>query len=199
MKDDQPTEEGYTSAAWLLMAEPRAMKAIAQVEAGPQGAFLPDGRPVVLFERHIFHRLTAGRFDHDAPDLSNEKPTPPGGYGSSLSQHERLGRASELDRAAALKSASWGLFQIMGFHHERCGYPNIQRFVNAMYRSADDHLRALVGFLRSDERLVDAIRGRNWIVFARLYNGVGFAASKYDQRIAEAYDRLRSATQTGAP
>lgn len=190
-KAGQPTDEGYAAAAWLLLAETRAMKAIATIEAGPQGAFLPDGRPVVLFERHIFHRLTDGRFDSH-PAISNATP---GGYGQSGAwQHERLASAAVLDRESALKSASWGLFQIMGFNHAEAGFPELQRFVNAMYRSADDHLRALVLFLRNDARLVDAIRGKNWIVFARLYNGPGFAEHRYDQRIADAYSKLPDAT-----
>lgn len=190
VKANQPSDEGYAAAAWLLMAESRAMKAIGIVEAGPQGAFLPDDRPVILFERHIFHRLTDGRFDHDVPYLSNAIASAPGTYGSSPQQHERLARAALLDREAALKACSWGLFQIMGLNHVTAGYPDIQRFVNAMYRSADDHLRALVMFIRNDVRLVDAIRTRNWAAFARYYNGPNFAASGYDRRIAKAYAGL---------
>jgi len=190
VKAPQPTEEGYAAAAWLLIAEPRALKAIARVEAGPQGAFLPDERPVILFERHIFHRLTAGRFDHDAPDLSNAQPSPPGTYGSSVAQHDRLARAAVLDRDAALKACSWGLYQILGTNHAAAGYPDLQRFVNAMYRSADDHLRALVMFIRNDAHLVDAIRSLSWSAFARWYNGPNFAASGYDRRMARAYAEL---------
>jgi len=188
LKADQPTDEGYAAAAWLLMAETRAMKAIATVEAGGEGAFLPDGRPAALFERHVFRRLTDGRFDDDAPDLSNREP---GGYGKSGSwQHDRLARAALLDRDAALMATSWGLFQIMGFNHERAGYPVLQRFVNAAYRSADDHLRMLVMFIRNDERLVDAIRAKAWDAFARSYNGPQYAQSQYDRRIAKAYAGL---------
>jgi len=190
VKTAQPTDEGYAAAAWLLIAEPRALKAIAKVEAGPQGAFLPDDRPVILFERHIFHRLTDGRFDHDAPDLSNSQPSPPGTYGSSPQQHERLARAALLDRDAALQACSWGLYQILGLNHTAAGYPELQRFVNAMYRSADDHLRALVLFIRNDGRLVDAIRSLSWSAFARYYNGPNFAASGYDRRMARAYAEL---------
>ena len=187
VKADQPSDEAYAAAAWLLMVEPRALKAIAQVEAGPGGAFLDDGRPVVLFERHVFHRLTQGRFDSDA-DISGEKA---GGYGpGGAHQHERLAAAALLDRTAALQSASWGLFQIMGRNYQEAGYPVLQRFVNAMYRSVDDHLRALVMFIRHDDRLVDALRARDWTSFARVYNGPFFAASHYDDRMAEAYEGL---------
>ena len=166
------------------------MKAIATVEAGPEGAFLlHDGKqvPVILFERHKFREFTDGRFDNAVPDLSNPVR---GGYGTYSSQHVRLARAAKLDRTAAMKSCSWGLYQIMGFNHEAAGFPELQRFINAMYRSADDHLRALVMFLRHDEKKVDAIRSKNWNSFAYLYNGPGFARDKYDERIAAAYEKL---------
>lgn len=163
------------------------MKAIAVVEAGPQGAFLQDGRPVILFERHLFHRLTDGRFDSDS-DISDARP---GGYGAGGAwQHERLKSAALLDREAALKSCSWGLFQILGRNHEEAGFPILQRFINAMYRSADDHLRALVMFIRHDDRLVDAIRTKDWTSFARVYNGPAYAVHRYDGRIETAYLNL---------
>jgi N-acetylmuramidase-like protein len=186
-KADQPTDEGYAAAAWLLVAETRAMKAIATVEAGPEGAFLPTDEPVILFERHVFSRLTGGRYDAAAPTISNPKA---GGYGTYAAQHARLALAVKYDREAALKSASWGLFQIMGENFRAAGFSDVQRFVSAMYRSADDHLRALVMFIRSNSHLVDALRAKDWRAFAFYYNGPGYAKSRYDERIAQAYVML---------
>src|ERR1700736_6171754 len=72
--------------------------------------FLPDRRPQIFFERHIFHRLTQGRFDDG--DISD--PTP-GGYGPrGAQQYDRLSKAIAKDRVSALQSASWGIGQIMG-------------------------------------------------------------------------------------
>jgi len=71
--------------------------------------FLPDRWPKLLFERHIFHRLTGGRFDAEDPDVS--QPTP-GGYGrSGAHQYNRLAAAAiALNRGAALQSASAELY-----------------------------------------------------------------------------------------
>lgn len=186
-KSDTPTAEGYAGAAWLLMTDVASMRAVAHVEAGREGAFFDDGRPVVLFERHLFHRLTDGRWDREAPDLSN--PTA-GGYGAMNAQHDRLAAAAQLDRMAALKATSWGLFQILGLNYAAAGYTQLQRFINAMYRSADDHLRAFVMFIRHDPRLVDAIRSHDWVAFAFAYNGPAYARNHYDSRMAEAYAAL---------
>jgi hypothetical protein len=198
-KADHPTVEAYAGAAWLLRCEVRAVMAVAIVEAGAEGAFLPTGEPVILFERHHFDRLTYGRFTGATVPGTTTEPwrviaaRTTGGYGPYSAQHRRLQAAVALDRDAALKSASWGLFQIMGSNHAACGFPELQRFVTAMYRSADDHLRAFVQFIRHDGRLVDAIRARDWSGFARVYNGPKFAKHGYDRKLAAAYDKLPTA------
>jgi hypothetical protein len=200
MKADHPSPFAYKAAAWMLHCEPAAIQAVAEVEAGPHGAFLDSGEPVILFERHVFRALTQGRFAGarvpDAPEAwSLISSSARGGYGPVSVQHRRLQAAVALDRDAALRSASWGLYQQLGRH--QCYSPSLQRFVTAMYRSADDHLRAFVMFIRADERLVDALRGRNWPVFARWYNGPAHAEHDYAGRMAAAYYRLAVKTEAG--
>ena len=50
------TEEDYKNAARSLGCDVEAIKAFAKVESRGSG-FLSDGRPVILFERHILHSL----------------------------------------------------------------------------------------------------------------------------------------------
>lgn len=188
MKPSQPSHVAYAAASWLLMCEEPVLRAIAEVEAGQWGAFMATGEPVILFERHIFHRLTGGKFDEHS-DISNPVP---GGYGAYSEQHHRLQRAAELDRFAALQSASWGLFQIMGFNHKDAGFPELQEFVNAAYRSADDHLRMLVMFVRNTPGLALALQKKDWQSFAFRYNGPRYADSAYDRRMAKAYAKWSS-------
>lgn len=197
VKADFPSDAAYAAAAWMLMAETRVMKAFAKVEGGPEGAFLDTDEPVILFERHVFSRLTNHVYDRIAPDISNIIG---GGYGKYSEQHGRLQRASELDHTAALKSTSWGLFQIMGFNHAQVGFPGeevvngvpvgLQRFINAMYRSVDDHLRAFVMFIRSNTNLVDALRAKDWPKCALYYNGIGYKKFNYDVKLGTAYAEL---------
>lgn len=182
------TDADYRSAAMTLGCEEAAIRAIAKVES-PRGPFEDDGEPSILFERHVFHRLTNGRFDSLAPDISNPHR---GGYGKYSEQHPKLQRAAALDRSAALMSASWGQFQIMGENYRQAGHPTLQSFINAMYRDASSQLRALVDFIRNDRRLLDAIRAKDWERFARIYNGPAYAEHEYDVRIARAYDQIKS-------
>ncbi len=195
-KPDFPSDEAYRSAAFMLMCEEAALRAIAKVESGLYGAFLDSGEPTILFERHLFHRETQGKFDglrvpNESGDWTVISLSSPGGYGPVSAQHTKLQFAVHLNRDAALRSCSWGLFQILGSNHAACGYPELQRFVNAMYRSADDHLRALTMFIRHVHRLVDAIRDKNWASFAYIYNGPGYKKNQYDVKMSQAYDKLR--------
>jgi hypothetical protein len=181
------TDQDWHGAAWYLGVGVREMKAVAKVESGPWGAFLPTDAPAILFERHIFHRETGGRFDGVEPGLSNSRP---GGYGKVSDQHHKLQRAAQLDREAALRSCSWGLFQIMGGNHQASGHAELQSFVNAMYRSESDHLRTFVAFVGYHEGMVAALQRHDWAAFAKMYNGPAYRRSKYDKRLAEAYERL---------
>lgn len=196
-----PSNAAYSAAAWLLRCEEATIRAVAEVEAGAAGAFLNHREPTILFERHLFHRLTGGRWDgHRVPNgmdtWSLISDPSPGGYGPVYVQHQRLHEASQLNREAALMSASWGLFQILGSNHAAAGYPTLQRFVNAMYREVDDHLRAFTMFIRHDDRLVDALRGKDWSSFAYVYNGP--ATKGYDVRAAQAYYRIASGKKENA-
>lgn len=198
MKTDQPHPLSYQHAAWFLRCLPAAIQAVAEVEAGTMGAFNDDDSPIILFERHYFHRLTSGKFDQSHPHLSDPKA---GGYGKNGEQHAKLNEAIALDRNAALMSCSWGLFQIMGANYRRAGYESVQAMVNGAWEDVEEHLRMFVRFVLADAELLDALRGLpvDWLVsaakFARRYNGPNYRASKYDERIASAFTRLNQEAQ----
>lgn len=194
------TPEDFNRAAQRLRCDIAAVKAVAAVESRGAG-FLPDGQPVILFERHIFHRLTKGVWTNFRDlntgynpyrDISN--PTR-GGYGAAgQHQHDRLARAVALDREAALQSASWGMFQIMGFNWQACNYPSLQAFINAMYRSEGDHLDAFVEFNIS-QGLDVYLREHRWSSYARRYNGTAYARNNYHTKLAAAYKRFKEEEQ----
>lgn len=191
------TEADYAAAADDLACEVAAIKAVDAVESRGQG-FITDpndphvGEPTILFERHIFHRLTDGewsaRWSIAYPHISNPRPGgygPPGGH-----QHERLALAAKLDREAALQSASWGRYQIMGFNHRLAGFDTLQPFINAMYRSEADHLMAFVAFVRNSG-LAGYLRTNNWVRFAEGYNGKDHWKNNYAPKLSAAYKRFK--------
>lgn len=176
------TTADFARAAAALGCSVAAIRAVCSVEA-PGGGFLPSGQPTILFERHQFSRRTGGKFDAQAPDISNPKR---GGYLGGEAEHGRLQKASALDRTAALESASWGKFQIMGFNAAAAGFPTLQAFINAMYDSEGAQLDAFVAFVKG-QGLADELRDLRWADFARRFNGVDFAANHYDTKLAAAY------------
>lgn len=178
----QLTEGDYERGAARVPCDVPAIKAVTIVEA-PRGGFGPDGKPTILFERHVFSRLTGGIYDKSHPDISNPKP---GGYGGYSEQHGRLARAAVLNRDAALQSASWGKFQIMGFNYTLAGFTTLQDFINAMYEGEPQHLEAFISFILH-EGLGDELREHRWADFARRYNGSSYAVNRYDTKLAAAF------------
>lgn len=185
------TEAMWERLATRLKVEVAALKAVAEVESSGNG-FLPppDRRPTVLFEGHVFHRLTAGRFGRSHPDLSHPRWNPRRYARTPAGEWERLDRAAQLDATAALQSASWGAFQIMGFNYALCGFDSIGRFVECQSTSAEAQLEAFATLLgRPGSPLLAPLRRRDWARFARLYNGPEYRRNRYDDRLAAAYAR----------
>jgi hypothetical protein len=181
------TDSQLAEAADKLGVGIAEVKAVAEVESAGNG-FLPDGRPKILFERHVMRRQMLKRgiavtaAEVGSPDLVNGKP---GGY--SRNEHDRLARAVLIDRDSALESCSWGAYQIMGYHWSALGYDSLQQFVNAMYKDSGAQLDAFVRFIKLDNRLLVALRSRNWAEFARIYNGPAYQKNKYDTKLAAAF------------
>lgn len=187
------TEAAFVQAAQALGCELPAVKAVAEVESRG-AAFDPQGRPTILYERHVFARncRPAGRFDASHPDLSAPRGYGPGGYGGREQQWQRLGKAHALDAQAALKAASWGMFQILGENHSACGHATVESFVQAMTISQLEHLQAFVRFVASHRLRLQALRTLDWASFALYYNGKNYAQFSYDKKMAAAYARHRS-------
>lgn len=181
----------FEKAARSLGVEVAALRAVAEVESRGAG-FLVDGRPIILYERHVMYKLMFADSAAAAvvaatqhPDIVNRDP---GGYKGGITEWERLADAIAINRECALQSASWGMFQLMGFHWQRLGFNSVQAFVNAMYAGEPQQLDAFCRFICTDNSLHKALVSRDWLTFARGYNGR--AQKGYDVKIAAAYKRL---------
>lgn len=183
-------------AAEVLQVDTPSIMAINTVESNGVG-FLNSNNPVILFERHIMRRRLIA---HGIPTYKPEKEQPTivgtswGGYLGGDAEYSRLIAAMNIDVPSALESASWGLFQIMGYHWKTLQYNSVDAFVRAMFNSERHHLEAFVRFINADQRLLRALRNKDWTEFARIYNGPSYAdhIPPYDQRIRTAYQMYRS-------
>ena len=180
------SDADFGRAAAALGAEIAAVQAVADVETSGN-AFDERSRPRILFERHYFHRLTGGRFDASHAAISAPSA---GGYGKFSEQYGKLQIAYGLDADAALRSASWGRFQIMGDNHTAAGHASVCDFVVALTQTEAAHLDAFVAFVGADRAMAEALRKKDWATFARRYNGPGYASNDYDGKLRRAYERF---------
>lgn len=182
------------AAAEKLGIEPCAMSAVHSVESAGDG-FLPSGRPKILFEGHVFWKeLKVRGIDPQPLAASHPSIVYPKWvkthYKGGEKEYERLEAARAINEEAALSSASWGAFQIMGFNHKACGYPDVFAFVEANKADAASQLAAFCGFI-SKQNMVRHLKSLDWAAFAKAYNGPGYAQNKYDVHLKNAYDKCR--------
>ncbi|MEP7042951.1 MAG: N-acetylmuramidase domain-containing protein [Dokdonella sp.] len=192
------SNEAWTRLAKQLDAEVAALCAVAEVESAGDG-FLqePSILPKVLFEGHVFHRLTQGSFDATHPQLSYPTWDRKKYSGSLAGEWDRLKAACVLDRTAALQSASWGMFQIMGFNYDACGCADVDSFVVAQRAGVDQQLALFAAFI-ARAPFIDALRKLDWAGFAKAYNGSAYRANAYDTKLRDAYRRFSAAPATAA-
>jgi hypothetical protein len=180
------TREGILAVLDKLNVKLPQLLAVVTVETSGCGC-LADRRPAILFERHIFSKQTGGKFDAQHPDISNRTP---GGYSHGSAEYDRLATAAQLDRTAALKSASWGLGQVMGFNFDKAGYDSVEAMVQKNMESEDEQLMAMAKFLKASG-LDRPLAAQDWTSFARGYNGPDFARNLYDAKLAAAFQRYQ--------
>jgi hypothetical protein len=186
------TEKDYVRAAKALNIKTAAVKAVKEVESSGNG-FLVTGEVKILFEPHIFWKqlkvqgLDPAKLQKANPDIIylkwGEKP-----YGKVSAQWGRLNRAIAINRQAALRSCSWGLFQIMGFNFKACGCTNVDDFVKKMALSEGSQLDLFVNYIKSSF-LDDELRVLDWRGFAKQYNGPQYEKNQYHIKLDRAYQK----------
>ncbi|GLS45173.1 N-acetylmuramidase family protein [Methylobacterium brachythecii] len=157
------------------------MHAIIDVESGGSG-FDRLRRPKMLFEPHVFHRNLSGdkRTRAVSLGLAYEK-WKPGNYPSD--SYPRLAQALAIDERAACLSASWGLTQILGENYDRSGFASPQDLVVAMCASEGAQLTATVMLIKA-MGLAGKLKAHDWAGVARGWNGAGYKANAYDDKLA---------------
>lgn len=210
-------ETDFQEAAKKLNVDVNSVKAVQLVESKGSG-YLIDGRPIILYERHIFKRLLdkemsaspqlvdqliqslkvpvfAGQNklavvqDYLSKNFSDVYNSQAGGYLGNAAEYPRLEKAKKIHESFAMMSASWGLFQIMGFHYKLLKFASVQDMVESYRQSERNQLLSFCDFILSDSNLTSAIRSKNWTALAKGYNGPGYATHNppYDVRLKVAY------------
>jgi len=189
-----------------------ATVAVLAAESGGN-AFDPSGRLIIRFENHIFYQYWgAARADVFNRYFTFDTSSPANGWrghlwrpdensawlpfhGNQDAEWRVLTLARALDDTAALSSISMGAPQIMGFNYKRLGYDKVQTMFYQFARSANAQILGLFDFVRGMDAAspaIKALRSRNYLTFASIYNGPGNAATYSDiiQRYVAAFNRI---------
>jgi hypothetical protein len=185
------TDVDFDTVAAELGVSHKLIRAVRKVEA-PRGPFDDEGRPSVLYERHVANRSTVppGRFSTSHPDIFGP-PYGAGGYGPFSVQYDRLAAACALDPDAAFKACSWGAFQVLGENATGLGYASAFDMALELTVSEAAHLDSFVRFVKANS-LIDELRQcrpgdpESCIPFVSRYNGPGFRRFNYHVKLAEA-------------
>ncbi len=192
---------------------PNLMEAFVN-EYAPEQGFLSDGRPIVVFQRHLFwkhilplYRTGIKRRQFKAlafanRDIMHPTPAPP----VSLSYDDewrKLERAISINKEAAWQSVNWGRFGLAGEHFLSAGFADITSFVEAHQKHEAEQLKAFLNHLSATDyngiKLLDYLKNNDLEKFIAGLP-VDLNLKKPDlQTIKAAFEELEKASETPAP
>ncbi|WP_343502150.1 N-acetylmuramidase family protein [Alloyangia pacifica] len=173
------------------------LHAVMDVEAKGSG-FDSLGRVAMLFEPHVFYRELgpgAARDKAVGQGLAYQKW---GTRSYPSDSYPRLLAAIQIDEETALRSASWGLGQMMGFNAQMVGFTTARAMVEAFADDEEAQLQAMVDYIVA-AGLDDELRRHDWAGFARGYNGPSYATHGYHTKLRNAFLKWDAIPDTPYP
>lgn len=164
------------------------LRAFLEVEARSRG-YDRAGRPVMLFEPHVFYRQLSGQERDEAVRKGlayarwGAKPYPRESY-------TRLEEAVKINERAALMAASIGLSQVLVENYALVGYETPQAMWNDFMDDEEAHVEAMVNYILATN-IADDLKREDWRSVARTYNGPGYAKNNYHTKMAAAFAKFR--------
>jgi len=185
------TDADFDKASAQIGVPAGHIRAVRKVEVR-QSPFDQDGRPTILYERHVFTRncVPKGKFTASHPAISGG-PYGKGGYGAKSAQYGKLVDAMACDPEAALRACSWGAFQVLGENAVAIGYASTLEMVIALTASEAAHLESFLRFLKANNLIAKLKACRagdpaSCVPFVKAYNGESYKQFGYDGKLAEA-------------
>lgn len=181
MKKEQVLSIKYE--ACRIGVEPEALAAFVSVESGGSG-FNNDGKLIIQFEPSYFYKRTNVMINN--------------GVSWQAVEWKAFNEAFRINTNAAMESTSIGLGQVMGAHWKRLGYSSVGEMWDDAKKGEDRQIYQMAEFIRTDARLIKALKEKNWHLVATYYNGAGYLnlAKKYGREpynisMKKAYDKYK--------
>lgn len=188
----QPGDIGSVAAS--ISVPEAALRAVMEVEANGK-AFDSGGHPTFLFEPHLFYKNVPKSLLSSAikQGLAYPRWKGPGSYPKTPElRWQQFQKAVALDETAAIKSASWGLGQILGSEFFEAGFGTPQELLIAFCNAELSQVQGMANLIK--HRGLDAdLRGFPAMVncrhFALRYNGKAYEKNNYHNKLHDAYNR----------
>jgi hypothetical protein len=191
-----------------LKIDPAVAVAVLCVESCGKG-FGPEGKLIIRFENHIFWRYWGKSspsefgnhfaFDEKKPWRGHRFRSSAKGrwksvHGKGQTREWEVFEFARFEHPRfSVYSISMGMPQIMGFNHRRIGYKSVGQMFKSFQRGEASQIIGLFDFVAAPEsNLLSALRKKDFLAFAREYNGPG-QAERYARLIegyAESFEEL---------
>lgn len=178
------TRADYQAAAERLGCDWEFIAAVAIKESQRKG-FAEDGRPIMRFEPHLFRRITENRFTPEHGEMIARA------FARQSDRWTQFAQVFALDPEAALRSSSFGMFQVLGDNFRQMNAANAHEYVARLAASEHEQLAAFEAYVRQ-RNLLDHMRNKNWAGFAEVYNGRNYAQNRYDTLLEQHYNELKA-------
>lgn len=131
---------------------------------------------------------------NSSPDLVHNVGTykdPNAIYGTEKEQFKKIDEAKKIDNDSAIKSCSWGKFQVMGKYYNYL-YESPAEMEEAMNMCEVQHFAYFKVYLKDvvGSAIITAMKNKNWAKIAELYNGPDYAVKKYHINMDKEYNKL---------
>jgi hypothetical protein len=155
--------------------EYKCLNAVMLVESAGSGFDKSTGLIKIQFEPYWFQKFTGIRVANGVEGQKQEWAA----YDIAFKQNPD----------AAMKSTSWGLGQVMGFNCVAAGYWEVKEMVDAFEESEYNQIIGMISFISDHQTMMNALKDKEWAVFAYQYNGPNYKINDYDNKLKAAYDR----------
>ena len=166
--------------------KPQHLLAVAEVESRCDPGL--RNQPLIRVERHYFKRYaSASQYSKafNAGLLKNAR--------RQRDRHANLRKLEAINRAAAYKSHSWGLMQVMGANYEMLGYPSAEALVIRARSGPEGQFDIGALFMAKAGILDDLVAGR-LEAFATRYNGPNWRQNDYVNKLKKALAKHKDVT-----
>jgi hypothetical protein len=106
-------------------------------------------------------------------------------------EYKALEYAIQINEEMAYQSISMGAFQVMGYYNKMMGFNSSKQLFQAL--SSSEELQVRIFFIYATKRsvMLQALKDKNYLKAAQLYNGYSSQAPLYASKIENHYNQYK--------